>query len=281
LNQNKVAAAEQLAGVNEEKAAQLAADKAAAKQVAADLDFDDFEDYVDGDGNRIQIAQRGGQVFTHDEKGNIKQASIQGLTPFNDPKKSSGSRGGLYTKFGSPKQQKEFEDLASNSQNQMVVFEQFTPEFGNDTSLPIGGLKNAWTGMGLPATEGMEKRQEWWKNYNDQYTNIKRHDLFGSALTTGEQEAWKRANVHENSTPDQIAESMATLKYLTRKLATKSKENAIIKNRDPEYIDTNYGWLKNYDEFTDLSVVPEGMNRNEWEELTYGEREEVLKMGIN
>jgi hypothetical protein len=105
--------------------------------------------------------------------------------------------------------------------------------------------------------------------------------LFGSALTTGEQEAWKRANVHENSTPDQIAESMATLKYLTRKLATKSKENAIIKNRDPEYIDTNYGWLKNYDEFTDLSVVPEGMNRNEWEELTYGQREEVLKMGIN
>lgn len=274
--------ASEMERVNKDKATALAESKATAAKEAAKLDFDDFEDYVDADGNHFQIAQRAGEVFTHNEAGDITRTTLQGKRPFVDPTSRNAKRG-IQTIYGSPKQQKQFEDLADESENQLTVFGQYKPEYSSSSKMPfVGSVENALA-RNLPnlSSDEMVDQQRWWRDYNKEYKNIARHKLFGSALTAAEIKAWEQANVDADSSPEQTADAMATLTYLTRKLAEKSKENAIIKDRDPEYIQNNYGYLDNYSPFVDLSVVPEGMDMKEWEELTYKERQEVLDMGIN
>ena len=244
--------------------------------------YGDFKPYVDAEGNIRYFTRKGGEILELDESGEIKKSTLDGLTPFKAESKGSRGGGGIYTQFGSPKQQKEFEDLATETENQITVFGQFKPEYASDSVLPLVGTFENFLSRELPNTASPEmiEQQRWWRDYKKQYENIARHKLFGSALTEAEIKAWKAANVSPDSNAEQIKDAMGTLRYLAIKLANRAKDNATTKNRDPEYISNNYGFLDNYSKFTDLSVVPEGVNRDEWEELTYNQRQEILDLGI-
>lgn len=55
---------------------------------------------------------------------------------------------------------------------------------------------------------GMQDQGNWWQQYNEQANKI-RHDLFGSALTAGEQAAFERANIDPGMDPADIKKRLA------------------------------------------------------------------------
>lgn len=254
---------------------------AAAQKKATSPKFGKYEEYVDIEGNPRNVITKEGMTFTQDpETGALEQTSIAGWTK---PEKKSGrsEQQGYYERFGTASQQKEFEKTAKETQNQLTVFRQYQPEFGALTKLPGMGTLSNMIAKELPniATEEQRTEQRWWRDYSKQYENIERHKLFGSALTAGEQAAWRKSNVGPDSSPEQIQDAMDTLEYLSKKMAYKEKQNAVTKGRDADYVQNQYEWLGAEEEFIDLGVTPEAFKDDAagWNKLTYGQRQKLMQ----
>lgn len=67
----------------------------------------------------------------------------------------------------------------------------------------FGALEN-WAGRYLPGMpQGLQDQANWWQRYNEQANKI-RNELFGSALTKAELEAFKQANIQPGMSADMI-----------------------------------------------------------------------------
>ena len=67
----------------------------------------------------------------------------------------------------------------------------------------FGGLEN-WAGRYLPGMpQNLQDQANWWQRYNEQANKI-RNELFGSALTKPELEAFKQATIQPGMTAEQI-----------------------------------------------------------------------------
>lgn len=80
--------------------------------------------------------------------------------------------------------------------------ETFKDEFGG---YGAGGEKMMFTARNLPFLVGptTENAASWWQDY-DRYKNQVRNELFGSALTAAEQEAFEKSDITPNMDPKQI-----------------------------------------------------------------------------
>lgn len=67
-------------------------------------------------------------------------------------------------------------------------------------------------------------QSNWWQNYNDR-KNLVRNQLFGSALTKPEQEAFDRANINEGMAPAEIKRRLDQQAAAVAKAVTKRLEN--------------------------------------------------------
>ncbi len=82
--------------------------------------------------------------------------------------------------------------------------------------------------LGMAATIGADKKAvEWWKNYRRQAELVERHALFGASLTTGEQEAWRSADIGPGMSPDVIRQHLATREQLAAKVLDNAKKDLI------------------------------------------------------
>ena len=84
------------------------------------------------------------------------------------------------------------------------LFNGFKDEFGGSGSDTIGEIQNVLgKKQPLGIGKGYADRSNWWQNYNEKKNEI-RHQLFGSALTKNEQEAFDKANITEGMATSEI-----------------------------------------------------------------------------
>jgi hypothetical protein len=220
--------ADQFALSQEEFKHKQAQDKAAAAAAAAKRDRSTYVDPATGDTATVAIGDIT-KLVPYDQYIAVQKA-LEGKKPesyFNKP---------------TAKQQKEFEALASQTNNMSDLIKGFKAKY-EGSGLPLTGSVANLIAREAPvlAGEDMEEKQHWWSEYKRLYELTTRHELFGSALTKGEQEQWRQANINPNMSAKQIKHKLAIQDRLQRKLALKAAENAKIKGWSPEYIHANYG----------------------------------------
>jgi hypothetical protein len=87
-----------------------------------------------------------------------------------------------------------------------------------------GGVKGGIAGtIGayLPKSMGGSKNQaatDWWKNYENSAALVERHEKFGTALSVGEQAAWKKATIAPGMTAETIRENLRVRAELADKV---------------------------------------------------------------
>lgn len=82
---------------------------------------------------------------------------------------------------------------------------------------------------------------DWWKNYRKQTELVERHALFGAALTPGEQNSWRSADISPGMDAKVIKRNLATRAALARKIADNTKQDMIDAGHNPERIESIAG----------------------------------------
>lgn len=85
-------------------------------------------------------------------------------------------------------------------------------------------LGNAQNALGRFVGAGYEDQANWWQRYQEQ-TNLVRNQLFGSALTASEKEAFDRANIVPGMKPSEIKRRLAQQAEVTQKGVRRLTEN--------------------------------------------------------
>lgn len=97
-------------------------------------------------------------------------------------------------------------------QNSALDFDNVAGSFQEKFAGPaaLTGVQNYLGKSNLPGGIGNGYRDQanWWQMYND-WVNVKRHDLFGSALTAQEANKFDRANITEGMKPEEIRTRLA------------------------------------------------------------------------
>lgn len=89
-------------------------------------------------------------------------------------------------------------------------------------------------------SEGLDQA-EWWSDYKEYAELVRRHGLFGSALTKNESEEWKKATISPNDDPKIIQRKLASQRDFMRRKTEKAAANAMLKGYDPDQIRVNFG----------------------------------------
>lgn len=206
--------------------------------------------YQDAQGNKVNaiFEESSGQYFTAGPEG-LQPLDMTGLTPV--PTKKSGDGSG---KWGTSGERKAFESQAKMMRQQFDVFDNYNKDFSNITEIAgkeIEGLPGVsqmenYIATNAPILSDQESKDkaEWWASYKKFYENLERHELFGSALTAGEQSQWKMSNINESMTDDQIKSRMATLKDLASKVIKMQLDGAKAKGWPDDYVGSQYDWFQ-------------------------------------
>lgn len=156
-----------------------------------------------------------------------------------------GSKGG----FAEPKTQKEREEFAKGGRMAAVfndLVSTWKPEYAvspADGDVPLTGDLTNWLGRkfeGMAPPEWTEKAN-WWQGYKENADLVRRHELFGSALTKTEQTQYEQAMIAPNDGPETIRRKLLIQQALANKVAELSAASAFRKNYDPAQIMMNYG----------------------------------------
>lgn len=116
------------------------------------------------------------------------------------------------------------------------------PAAANSAGVPLLGSAKNFLATNAPilASDRMEKDADMWRQWNMEYNNILRHDLFGSALTATEASAWRAASVNPNMTPEQIERNMSVISRIIQYKAGKRATALMNEGRPPQWIYDNY-----------------------------------------
>ena len=118
----------------------------------------------------------------------------------------------------------------------------FKPEFGGWKSNSVGDLVNQ-AGRNLPegvVGKNVAASAEWWQGY-DRFKNTVRHELFGSALTKTESDAFMRADIGPGMTPAQIQKNLATQRRIVEGAMRRKGKGLIGSTYDKGAIAAAYG----------------------------------------
>jgi len=145
-----------------------------------------------------------------------------------------------------------FQDKLEDNSAVKGLTARFQDDFAG--SIPVfAEFENALSNRGI-GTEGMRKQAQWWGDWKKYYENPVRHRLFGSALTTGEQQQWYASNINPNMKPDEIRRRLGVLDLMSKKVAAYEANLLMKRNIDPEYV---------RDAVSTLGIIPE----DEWDDL--------------
>jgi hypothetical protein len=115
-------------------------------------------------------------------------------------------------------------EAEQNADGLTSAFTTYKPEFGG-----YKGALSAMAGRLSPfTTEGMDEAAAWWNNYEGQAALVKRHSLFGSAFTPGEQAAWDKATIRPTDNPQLIATNLKIRAELANKFYNKLRNQYVI-----------------------------------------------------
>jgi hypothetical protein len=113
----------------------------------------------------------------------------------------------------------------------------FRDDYGGPAPEWVGNVKNyAARQFGL----GNKDAATWWQQY-DQYANVARNKLFGSALTATEYNAWKSATIVPGMDPTMIRKNLRIQKEQTEKAARKLGLSLTQEGYGRETIETQLG----------------------------------------
>lgn len=105
-----------------------------------------------------------------------------------------------------------------------------------------GGESTMWIARNLPILTGptTESASTWWQDY-DRYKNVVRNELFGSALTEGEQRAFESADITPNMDPKQIRANLGRQKQAAESALAKTTRGLKASGYAPEAIEGAIG----------------------------------------
>jgi hypothetical protein len=105
-----------------------------------------------------------------------------------------------------------------------------------------GGESTMWLARNMPIFTGptTESASTWWQDY-DRYKNVVRNELFGSALTEGEQRAFESADITPNMAPKQIRANLARQKDATESALARKTKALTASGYNPEAIEGAVG----------------------------------------
>jgi flagellar biosynthesis GTPase FlhF len=122
-----------------------------------------------------------------------------------------------------PVPQKVVADLTSLA-NQVDNIEAVTSSFDDSYAGRTGQAMNL---AGKVSPWGTEATN-WWKDYEKRAALVERHDTFGTALSAGEQTAWKNATIE----PGMPAETVRHNLEVRQELARKMYDNALVRQNN-------------------------------------------------
>lgn len=132
-------------------------------------------------------------------------------------------------------------DAQQQTDNMNEVLSTFKPEYGG-----VGGVLRKTLGTWSPvSSKDQDAAADWWKQYENQAALTERHARFGTALSTGEQAAWKAATIAPGMNPAVIKRNLE----LRAKLAAKIYQNS----RD-QYVTAGYPAVANAFPVRDANV---------------------------
>lgn len=105
-----------------------------------------------------------------------------------------------------------------------------------------GGETTMFIARNLPLFTGptTESAATWWQDY-DRYKNVVRNELFGSALTEGEQRAFESADITPNMDPKQIRANLARQKSATESALAKTTRSLTASGYSPDAVEGAIG----------------------------------------
>lgn len=118
----------------------------------------------------------------------------------------------------------------------------FRPEFAGYRSNLVGELANK-AGRNLPESmvgKDMAAGSSWWQNY-DRYKNVIRNDLFGSALTKPEKDAFEAADITPGMDPGQIQKNLKRQKEILENNIRNKAAAMVEAGYDPAVVGKSYG----------------------------------------
>ena len=111
--------------------------------------------------------------------------------------------------------------LEEQADNMKAVTSAFKPEYGGVR----GGYVDRLAGTWLPgASDAAKNSAEWWKQYEYQAALVERHEKFGTALSSGEQTAWRNATIQPGMTPETIQRNLKIRSDLAEKVYRRTRE---------------------------------------------------------
>ena len=99
----------------------------------------------------------------------------------------------------------------------------FKPEYGG-----FGGAVSRISGTWNPvSSKQADEAANWWKNYENQAALVERHEKFGTALSAGEQAAWKNATIAPGMNPQTIKANLAKRAEIANTLYERQRDQHI------------------------------------------------------
>lgn len=132
--------------------------------------------------------------------------------------------------------------IAAPALEMTELLKSFDPSFGGYTFSQLGDSAN-FAKRNLPDAFGGkdEKGQaQWWQRYND-FANLKRNQLFGSALTATEKAAFEAANVNSGMKPEQIAANLQRQQEIATKALSRIANSLAASGYNKEAIEAQIG----------------------------------------
>lgn len=156
----------------------------------------------------------------------------------------AGMKGGGYNEPKTQKEREAFEKEGAELATFNGIVSAFKPEYGvGSDDIPLtGGITNfigrKFEGM---APDDWKEKAQWWSSYKQNAELVRKHELFGSALTKNEQKQWEEAMIGADDGPEYIERKLNIQRDLSNKVAEYAAARALQKNYDPRQVMLNYG----------------------------------------
>lgn len=130
----------------------------------------------------------------------------------------------------------------TKAQNTIGFTDTFKPEYAGYGSQTVGNLAMT-AGRFLPNAvlpQGTEQAATWWQQY-DRQKNMVRNDLFGSALTKPELEAFEKADINPGMKPEVIQKNLAEQRRIIEASVKRKAATLVQSGYNAEAISSAFG----------------------------------------
>lgn len=144
--------------------------------------------------------------------------------------------------------QEKTNSVIGNYMNINNLISSFQDDYANTTKVPgEGSFSNMW-GKTPFASQAQKDQSLWWNEYDKLYTLPVRNQMFGSALTATEKQAWSQANISPNSPPDTIKRGLEQMREIAhRALQRQAMNDAAL--YDPTWTQSVYSQIQEPTDF--------------------------------